>query len=147
VNPDDNEQRKHRRVGVSLVPAARDADDPVPVWVFQEEGADAASSAPVNQSRSGFILNLSEGGLQVLTNAEEPLVGTRYEVQLLGLGDAVSATLGVARRVWSRPLGGMGQVNGFEYELRNAATAALFAEHGHDAADPQTMLRCRLTLA
>lgn len=140
MNNDEAEQRKHRRLGISLVAAERDEGDQIPVWVFKEE---PEADGPFER-RSGFILNVSEGGMQVLTSAEEPLVAERYEIQLLVGEKTVSAGVGVARRVWSRPVSKLGNVNGFEYEVRSAATQEFMARHGSSVANPQNLMPCLL---
>ncbi|MEP6502111.1 MAG: PilZ domain-containing protein, partial [Betaproteobacteria bacterium] len=75
----DTELRAHRRVEFFRVPAEHHH---LPVWVFMPTGTDDALA--------GLVLNFSDGGVQVLTNADEPLDGASYELQLLlGEDDAV----------------------------------------------------------
>lgn len=98
ANPED--LRQHKRI--DFLAAQHDADS-LPGWVFK----------PVQFSHgpAGLVLNMSDGGLQVLTSANEPLTEAKYEVVLLlGRSDVddeeeqVSWFNGVVERKWSRPV-------------------------------------------
>lgn len=103
--------RQHVRI--DFLAAQHDADS-LPGWVFK----------PVQFSRgpAGLVLNMSDGGLQVLTSAAEPLNEARYEVVLLlGRSDVdsddeqVSWFNGVVERAWSRPVPRMGILHGMRF--------------------------------
>ncbi|HEY8877231.1 MAG TPA: hypothetical protein VIN03_06690 [Roseateles sp.] len=122
--------------------AAQHDADSLPGWVFK----------PVQFSRgpAGLVLNMSDGGLQVLTSAAEPLTDDKYEVVLLlGRADAedgdeqVSWFNGVVERKWSRPVPRMGILHGMCFTARNS-TAEQFL-NGHKAAlESGQWVRCVL---
>lgn len=136
---DPADLRQHVRT--DFLAAQHDADS-LPGWVFK----------PVQFSRgpAGLVLNMSDGGLQVLTSAAEPLTETRYEVVLL-LGRAdmdtddeqVSWFNGVVERAWSRPVPRMGILHGMRFVARNS-TAEQFLHGHHDALESGQWVRCVL---
>ncbi len=86
------DHRSHRRVEFFLVPVQREQ---VPVWIFKPADALEASA--------GLVMNLSDGGLQVLTAADDALQRPAYEIQLLlGEDEAVPRFRGRVTRVWTR---------------------------------------------
>jgi hypothetical protein len=139
VTDDEAEQRKHQRVQFSLVAGARDDRDPVPVWVFK---ADAPSDHQPER-RQALILDMSAGGMQVAT-AEHALGGDRYELHLQRPEDGDTTEIGIARRVWSRYVGKLGHVHGFEFEQRQASNAAKTALVATAGAHPQGPVPCLL---
>jgi hypothetical protein len=136
------ELRTHARTDL---PAAQHDADSLPGWQFK----------PVrfSQGPAGLVLNLSDGGLQVLTSAAEPLEGSRYEVVLL-LGrsdvdageDEVTWFNGVAERAWSRPAERMGILHGLRFVSRNSTAEAFLASHAA-ALDAGQWVRCVLLRA
>lgn len=66
------DHRIHRRVEFFLVPNQRER---TPVWVFKP--ADAVDAI------AGLVLNLSDGGLQVLSASDASPAHAIYEIQLL----------------------------------------------------------------
>lgn len=125
---DPAEHRQYSRT--DFLGAQHDADS-LPGWVFKP--------VQFSQGPAGLVLNLSDGGLQVLTSANEPLDDGRYEVVLLlGRADAeddeeqVSWFNGVVERKWSRPIPRMGILHGMSFVARNS-TAEQFLD-GHQAA-------------
>ncbi len=106
------DQRTHRRVECFRVPAHREQ---VPVWVFRP--ADATDAV------AGLVLNLSDGGVQVLTAAEELPAHERYDIQLLlGEDDQVPRFRGRVTRVWTRDASDAGRLTGFRFdEARSSA--------------------------
>jgi hypothetical protein len=133
------EHRQYSRT--DFLGAQHDADS-LPGWVFK----------PVHFSRgpAGLVLNLSDGGLQVLTSAVEPLEDGRYEVVLLlGRPDAdeeqeqVSWFNGVIERQWSRPVPRMGILHGLRFVARNS-TAEQFLDDHRAALDAGQWVRCVL---
>lgn len=100
------EHRIHRRVEFFLVPDRRER---VPVWVFKP--ADAADAV------AGLVMNLSDGGLQVLTASDDALDRDRYEIQLLlGEDDAVPRFRGRVTRVWTREAASAGWLAGLRFD-------------------------------
>ena len=139
---DPADLRQHARI--DFLAAQHDADS-LPGWVFK----------PVQFSRgpAGLVLNMSDGGLQVLTSATEPLTEARYEVVLLlGRSDAdtddeqVSWFNGVVERAWSRPVPRMGILHGMRFVARNS-TAEQFLNGHRDALDAGQWVRCVLLKA
>ncbi|MFG6466191.1 PilZ domain-containing protein [Roseateles sp. BYS87W] len=122
------DQRRSPRVEFFLVP---DAQEQLPVWVIKP--ADLAGA------RAGVVVNLSEGGLQILTAAEPELDATHYEMRLLlGEDDGVPLFSADVRRVWTRALNHRVQLCGFEFstahsqaeEFLRAQTAQITARRG-----------------
>lgn len=122
--------------------AAQHDAESLPGWVFK----------PVQFSRgpAGLVLNMSDGGLQVLTSAAEPLTDDRYEVVLLlGRADTdsddeqVSWFNGVVERKWSRPVPRMGILHGMCFVARNSTAEQFLAAH-EAALDSGQWVRCVL---
>lgn len=121
------EHRQYLRT--DFLAAQHDADS-LPGWVFN----------PVKFSRgpAGLVLNISDGGLQVLTSASEPLGPGRYEVVLL-LGQSdhepgeddeqVSWFNGVVEPAWSRPVPRMGILHGMRFVSRNSSAEQFLSGH------------------
>ena len=139
---DPADLRQHPRI--DFLAAQHDADS-LPGWVFK----------PVQFSHgpAGLVLNLSNGGLQVLTSAAEPLTEDKYEVVLLlGRSDVddreeqVSWFNGIVERKWSRPVPRMGNLHGLCFVTRNSTAEQFLA--GHQAAlDAGQWVRCVLLKA
>ncbi|MFG6467866.1 hypothetical protein [Roseateles sp. BYS87W] len=136
---DPADLRQHVRT--DFLAAQHDADS-LPGWVFK----------PVQFSRgpAGLVLNMSDGGLQVMTSATEPLNEAKYEVVLLlGRSDAddedeqVSWFNGVVERKWSRPVPRMGILHGMSFTARNS-TAEQFLNGHKDALESGGWVRCVL---
>lgn len=122
--------------------AQHDADS-LPGWVFKP--------VQFSQGPAGLVLNLSDGGLQVLTSATEPLADGRYEVVLLlGRSDAepqgdeqVCFFSGIVDHAWSRPVPRMGILHGLRFLSRNS-TAEQFLEKHQAALEAGQWVRCLL---
>ena len=105
------EHRIHRRVEFFLVP---DRCERLPVWVFKP--ADAADGV------AGLVMNLSHGGLQMLTASDEALDRDRYEIQLLlGEDDAVPRFRGRVTRVWTREAASAGWIAGLRFDDKHSS--------------------------
>lgn len=139
---DPAELRQHART--DFLTAQHDADS-LPGWVFK----------PVQFSRgpAGLVLNMSDGGLQVLTSATETLTEARYEVVLLlGCADMdtddeqVSWFNGVIERAWSRPVPRMGILHGMRFVARNS-TAEQFLNAHRESLESGQWVRCLLLKA
>jgi hypothetical protein len=127
------EQRKHERVNFFLVPVEREM---VPVWVFKPELD--------GQSHAGLILNHSESGMQVLTGVDDDVEGERFAFMLLVEESQSPAQFtGQARRVWSRPLGKLGNLSGFEFESGDSSAHA-FLEEFAPSLEQRRWVRCLL---
>ena len=139
---DPAELRQHART--DFLAAQHDADS-LPGWVFK----------PVQFSRgpAGLVLNMSDGGLQVLTSATETLTEAKYEVVLL-LGRAdmdtddeqVSWFNGVVELAWSRPVPRMGILHGMRFVARNS-TAEQFLNAHRESLESGQWVRCLLLKA
>jgi len=138
---DPADLRQHPRI--DFLAAQHDAES-LPGWVFK----------PVQFSRgpAGLVLNMSDGGLQVLTSAIEPLTEARYEVLLLlGRADTaddeqVSWFNGVIELAWSRPVPRMGILHGMRFVTRNS-TAEQFLSGHREELDSGHWVRCVLLKA
>lgn len=133
------EARQHART--DFLAAQHDADS-LPGWVFKP--------VQFSQGPAGLVLNLSDGGLQVLTSAAEPLTDARYEVVLLlGRSDMdcdderVSWFNGVVERAWSRPVPRMGILHGMRFTARNSTAEQFLDGHRADLEAGQ-WVRCLL---
>ena len=106
------EHRHHRRVAFFLVPRQREH---VPVWVFTP--ADAVEAI------AGLVTNLSESGVQVLTQSSDAPDRAKYEIQLLlGEPEAVPRFRGRVTRIWTREAPSPGWLSGFRFEgVRSSA--------------------------
>lgn len=127
------EHRTRRRVEFFRVPAQ---GGQVPVWVFKPDDAIDASA--------GLVVDMGEGGLQVLTASDDPLDGARYEIQLLlGEGDAVPRFRGRVARVWAREAGLAGRLTGLRFEQARSDAEAFIRAWQASAAQP-SWVRCVL---
>lgn len=137
TNPAD--LRQHTRI--DFLAAQHDAES-LPGWVFKP--------VQFSQGPAGLVLNMSDGGLQVLTSATEPLTEAKYEVVLLlGRSDVddedeqVSWFNGVVERKWSRPVPRMGILHGMSFTARNS-TAEQFLKGHQMELDNGHWVRCVL---
>jgi hypothetical protein len=94
------------------------------------------------QAIPALVVNLSEGGLQVLSTASLTPQGTRYALELLPekAGSAPPRTRLEVHRVWSRP-DGMNIKSGFAFRVQAGSIAELLQQH---AAKGPSILRCVL---
>ena len=134
--------RQHVRT--DFLGAQHDADS-LPGWVFKP--------VQFSQGPAGLVLNMSDGGLQVLTSAAEPLTDDKYEVVLLlGRADVdsddeqVSWFNGVVERKWSRPAPRMGILHGMSFTSRNSTAEQFLNGHAEALASGQ-WVRCVLLKA
>ena len=101
------ESRAHKRVQFFLVHLGE--HEIKPVWVFK--------STEQSQAMPGLLLNLSEGGMQILTELESSLTKARY--QLSFLKDEASPGLNLAdcqvQLLWSEHEAGMHTRSGFAF--------------------------------
>ena len=131
--------RQHART--DFLAAQHDADS-LPGWVFKP--------VQFSQGPAGLVLNMSDGGLQVLTSAAEPLTEAKYEVVLLlGRSDMeddeeqVSWFNGVVERKWSRPVPRMGILHGMSFTARNSTAEQFLGAH-EAALESGQWVRCVL---
>jgi hypothetical protein len=122
---DPADLRKHARI--DFLAAQHDAES-LPGWVFKP--------VQFSQGPAGLVLNMSDGGLQVMTSATEPLTEAKYEVVLLlGRADVddedeqVSWFNGVVERKWSRPVPRMGILHGMCFTARNSTAEQFLKGH------------------
>ncbi len=79
------------------------------MWVFKPVDAMDAIA--------GLVINLSDGGLQVLTSSDDALQRPRYEIQLLlGEDAAVARFRGHVSRVWTREANSAGWLSGLRFD-------------------------------
>lgn len=127
------EHRTHRRVEFFLVPDRRGQ---VPVWVFKPADAIEASA--------GLVMNLGEGGLQVLTASDDAPVHAAYEIQLLlGEDETVPRFRGRVSRVWTREAASAGWLSGLRFDDEHSP-AEDFIRTWHAAAPERRWVRCLL---
>jgi hypothetical protein len=135
VSNDVVDQRKHPRVEFFLVPTDKEQ---LPVWVFKPD--------TLPDSHAGLILNMSEGGVQLLTSAEDPITGDRFEIQLMPDSGVVEEGFKVlGRRVWSQPLTKLGQLHGFEFDDLSSPASQFLADYGLSVSE-RKWVRCLLVV-
>ncbi|MFZ2988577.1 PilZ domain-containing protein [Ideonella sp.] len=134
MTDDDLDQRKFPRVEFNLAP---EPGEQLPLWVN--------SAPPPPQGLAGVVLNMSEGGIQVLTGADQPLQAERYAVRLLpdGAGPEDGFTLN-AHCNWSSPLSTIGHLHGLEFDDFSARAGQFLADYGLEVAE-RKWVRCLLT--
>lgn len=99
------DHRAQRRVDFFLVPVERGQ---VPVWVFKP--ADALDAV------AALVMNLSDGGAQVLTADADALAPGTHEIQLLLDEEAaVPRFRGRVSLVWTRKADGLGWLSGLRF--------------------------------
>ena len=130
------EHRSHRRVEFFLVPGQREH---VPVWVFKP--ADAVEAI------AGLVMNLSGGGLQVLTAPGDAPQDAGYEIQLLlGEAETVQRFRGRVTRVWTREAVSAGWLSGFRFDDERSS-AEDFIRTYQGATPERRWVRCLLVPA
>jgi hypothetical protein len=128
------DKRAHERVAFFLVPVEREQ---LPVWVFVPDNT--------GSRHVGVIVNMSEGGLQVLTSAEHPLDGDEFGLSLIigGPSSQLPTFSGRVRRHWTRPMGKLGQLSGMS--LMDAdSEAAEFLRMAAPSPQSRNWVRCLL---
>ena len=134
VQTSSSDHRSHRRVEFFRVPVKREQ---VPVWVFKPSDSVEASA--------GLVMNLSEGGLQVLTATDDALAQCDYEMQLLlGEDDAIPRFRGRVTRMWTREAGGTGWLNGLRFDEAQSPAEAFIRAY-QSRTDARRWVRCLLT--
>lgn len=127
------DQRRFQRVEFFLVP---DAHEQLPVWIFKPQ--------ELAEERAGVVLNISEGGLQIMTGATPPLEGTHFELRLLvGEDDQAARFQGPVKRVWRREHTGRSELGGFEFATPNSLAEEFLASQSANVAARQ-WVRCVL---
>jgi hypothetical protein len=129
----DIELRAHRRVEFFRVPIEHQA---LPVWVFMPTGA--------RDAVAGIVLNFSDGGVQVLTNADVPLDNVFYELQLLlGEDETVPRFRAQVSRVWTRDAETLGKLSGFRFEQPHSSAEDFIRSYQSDHV-AERWVRCLL---
>ena len=129
----NTEHRVHRRVECLLVPADREH---VPVWVFKPTGAEGA--------HAGLVLDISDGGLRVLTGRDDEPTDEAYEVQLLlGEDTDVARFRSGVTRVWTRPSRTPGYLSGFRFD-DHESSAEMFIRTYQATGSKRRWVRCLL---
>lgn len=127
------EHRHHRRVEFFLVPSQR---EPIPVWVFKPTDAVDAIA--------GLVMNLSEGGVQVLTAPGAAPDRAAWEIQLLlGEAEAVPRFRGRVTRVWTREAASSGWLSGLRFDDAHSS-AEVFIRSWRASMPERGWVRCVL---
>lgn len=127
------DQRRFSRVEFFLVPTEH---EPWPVWVFKPQ--------MLAQERGGVVVNISEGGLQILSANAPSLDAERFELRLLlGEDEHVPLFSGPVRRVWQREVSHQAQQLGLEFETPNSLAEQFLQTQTHHVAARQ-WVRCVL---
>jgi len=126
-----SENRRHQRVQFFLVPFGN--NDVRPVWVFKSpEHADALPA---------LLVNLSAGGLQVLSELETDIPSGQYQISFLPDETQPNVTLSACRLqlLWTEREAGMHTRSGFAFTGQIPADLQGLLTH-EDAA--KLLLRC-----
>lgn len=108
----------------------------VPVWVFKPSDALEFSA--------GLVMNLSEGGLQVLTAADDVLERPAYDMQLLlGEDETVARFRGRVTRMWTREATSAGWLSGLRFDDAQSPAAAFLRVY-QAAGGARRWVRCIL---
>lgn len=127
------DHRHHRRVEFFRLPDDREH---VPVWVFKPSDAIEASA--------GLVVNFGDGGLQVLTAADDAPAHAGYEIQLLlGEDETVARFRGRVTRVWTHEARTSGWLSGFRFDDKHSS-AEDFIRAYQDCAPDRQWVRCLL---
>lgn len=138
--PDYSELRQHVRTDL---PGAQHDADSLPGWVFKP--------VTFGKGPAGLVLNLGDGGIQLMTSPMEPLEDGRYEVVLL-LGKAdvepnddeqMYFSNAIVERAWSRPADRMGIVHGMRFISSDSSAEKFLREH-QQALENGQWVRCVL---
>lgn len=127
------DQRRSERVCFFLVPVGREQ---IPVWVFKP--------GPQQNAIAGLCVNLSAGGIQVLTLTEDPLPEGPLQLQLVVDSDRADSPLGFTapvQQVWQSPVGSREVLNGFEFRA-SSSDAQIFLAQFKPSLDRRAWVRC-----
>ena len=106
------------------------------MWVFRP--ADAVDAI------AGLVMNLSDGGLQVLSASDDSLTHASYEIQLLlGEAETVARFRGRVTRVWTREAASTGWLSGFRFD-DDHSSAEDFIRTYQAASPDRRWVRCLL---
>ncbi len=134
----DPEKRTEPRLAFTLVRAESEGADAGPVWEL--------SAATEEPRLHAWVLDMSLGGMQILAPARPHtrLRATVYDV-LVVAGEAPHERFDArARRIWSRDVAHLGQLNGFEFESPQPQAAAFLAAHSARPGTALKWLACQL---
>jgi hypothetical protein len=130
------ERRSERRVAFTLVRTAGENEDGLPVWEF---------STPTQAlQQQGWVLDMSKGGMQVLVPRLVPLRDVVYDVLVEAGGAAGECIEARVRRVWSRDVAHLGQLNGFEFDEPQPLAETFLARHPAAKGQGLKCLSCQL---
>jgi hypothetical protein len=133
VLPTAADARQHERVSFFLVPVERER---LPVWVFVPEST--------GEGHAGVVVNMGEGGLQILTAAARPLTADLYDMHLIiGAPEDAPDFSGRVRRIWSRAVGSLGTLQGMQIESADS-DAAEFLRAAAPSPHTRNWVRCVL---
>ncbi len=106
------------------------------MWVFKPTDAIDAVA--------GLVMNLSDGGLQVLTTSDDALDHAAYEIQLLlGEDETVARFRGRITRVWTREASSAGWLSGFSFDDDHSSAEDFIRVYQASAPD-RRWVRCLL---
>lgn len=127
------ENRKFERTQFFLVQKEKDF---LPVWVFKPEDNPSGIA--------GVLVDVSEGGLQILTQKVESVTGQRFEMSLINQigGDEIRLPPGTIDLVWSNDVGSTYTKCGFTFSSYSGDEIALLIAHNSDEGDK--FMRCIL---
>jgi len=132
----ETEQRHHERVQYFMVQESN--HNLIPIWVF--------TPADDPDLSAGLVLDISNGGIQILTSAKTPIApGARYRIRFLAL-DSQEADSNLPdlelTQIWSRPEGRLYLRHGFEFSNGSDIDLTPFAERLQ--ASELQILRCTI---
>jgi hypothetical protein len=127
------ENRQFERSQFFLVQKEKDF---LPIWVFKPEDNPSGIA--------GVLVDVSEGGLQILTQKVAPAKGQRFEMSLVNQigGDETRLPPGMIDLVWSDDLGSIYTKCGFTFSSYSDDEIAMLIAHTSDEGDK--FMRCIL---
>lgn len=129
-----NDNRGNRRVEFFHIPMGE--CEIRPVWVF--------SSGRSETAICGVVINMSKGGVQVLTEAQYPMLASRYKISFIRDDQAADLVLGdcYLERIWSEAHSSLHTLSGFCFvgDIPETVSALL---HSNDN-QVRPFLRCEI---
>lgn len=131
MNSIDN--RVHQRVQCFNLPFEREF---IPIWIFNS-----------NDGVAGLVVNMSFSGIQLLTDATEPLAEPHYDIVFIEDADfeVTTAPCCHIEQVWNDKISAQYNTSGFIFTGKVEAVIKHQLEKFHHASKP--FLRCELRAA
>jgi hypothetical protein len=129
-----HENRGNRRVEFFHIPMGE--CEIRPVWVF--------SSGRSETAICGVVINMSKGGVQVLTEAQYPMLASRYKISFIRDDQAANLALDdcYLQRIWTEAHSSLHTLSGFSFVGEIPETVAALLQSQDNQVRP--FLRCEI---